>query len=96
MRFLLLALAAACLASCAAPQPPLFWRKTGATQDEYVRTTAQCRLTIAALPYAPVRADDGTPGGSLQRASDQMFNEAQRQDRFNDCMVVAGWHLSRE
>lgn len=79
-------------------QPPpaqLYWRKAGATQDDYNVQAATCRMKLAAIPDAPITPDNGGLGNALVQASDIMANTASRQQFMSDCMVVGGWRLSR-
>lgn len=77
----------------AQPQPTLYWRKAGATQEDYNVQVASCRMKLAMVPEGPVRPDSPSLGNAISQAGDVLANTATRAQFMQDCMVVAGWRL---
>jgi hypothetical protein len=89
MRLALSLLVLALLASaCAAPSPPLYWHKTGATQHDFFRDDYECRreTTVTGVETTYTRPNVFQPGGALTSTPTQQVN----QDMFLRCMGARG------
>lgn len=85
-----LVLLAASLAACT-PAPPLYWYKTGATQQDFARDDYQCRrentVTGSDTTYTPPNIF--SPYGSATTTPTVEVNA----DLFARCMNARGWYL---
>lgn len=94
MRHVGAALVCCVLCACASvSQPPKAWYKTGATQQDFNRSTAQCRMQAAGIQPASREGLPTTAGGNVQRAGLDLQDAAVTMQFMQDCMTAQGWTL---
>ena len=89
----LILLSMSLLTGCAAPRPT-YWVKPGGTEQEFNRTSAQCRMQAAGV--APTSRDGlltSTAGGNLAMAGRDLQDAAASLGFMQDCLVAAGWSI---
>lgn len=72
---------------------PNYWVKDGATQQDFDRDIASCRMQAARIEYEP--KDAALTRGYYQRAGSDLQDAATLGQFMNDCLTANGWHLRR-
>lgn len=90
---MLIVISMSLLAGCAAPKPT-YWIKPGGTEQEFNRTSAQCRMQAAGLvPASREGLSTNTASGNVTSAGRDLQDAAASLGFVQDCLVAAGWSL---